>query len=108
SKDKDYYEVGYKKPPKKHQFKPGQSGNVRGRPKQSMNLRDIYEEVLLWPETIVVNGEKLTVNGLKTILMQQKAKAMKGDTAAAKFLTDFALKLRMEDFFLEDEDEEDW
>ena len=27
------YEVGYKKPPKEYQFKPGVSGNPKGRPK---------------------------------------------------------------------------
>jgi hypothetical protein len=27
------YEIGYKKPPRKNQFKPGQSGNPKGRPK---------------------------------------------------------------------------
>ena len=26
--------VGYKKPPKEHRFKPGQSGNVSGRPRK--------------------------------------------------------------------------
>lgn len=28
------YEVGYKRPPREHQFKPGQSGNPKGRPKK--------------------------------------------------------------------------
>ncbi len=30
--DEDDYEVGYRKPPKHSRFKPGQSGNPRGRP----------------------------------------------------------------------------
>jgi hypothetical protein len=33
-RDRDY-EVGYGKPPKKNQFKPGTSGNPKGRPKKS-------------------------------------------------------------------------
>ena len=31
-------EVGYKKPPKEHQFKPGQSGNPAGPPKRRIQL----------------------------------------------------------------------
>jgi hypothetical protein len=33
--------IGYKKPPKKHQFKRGQSGNPKGRPK---NKPDTFDE----------------------------------------------------------------
>ena len=40
------YEVGYKKPPKQSQFKQGQSGNPRGRPKGTKNLKtDLLEEL---------------------------------------------------------------
>lgn len=40
------YEVGYGKPPKHTQFKPGHSGNPRGRPKGSRNFKtDLLEEL---------------------------------------------------------------
>ena len=45
-KDKRDYEIGYGKPPKQTRFKPGQSGNPRGRPSGTRNLRtDLAEEL---------------------------------------------------------------
>jgi len=35
------YETGYGKPPKAHQWKPGESGNPKGRPKGSRNKRGL-------------------------------------------------------------------
>ena len=51
---KSDYEVGYRKPPKHTRFKPGQSGNLRGRPKGTKNLKtDLMEEL----------GEKILIRG---------------------------------------------
>lgn len=43
--DRDY-EVGYGRPPKHTQFKPGQSGNRRGRPKKSKDLAKLIDAEL--------------------------------------------------------------
>lgn len=42
----DAYQVGYRKPPRHSQFKPGQSGNPRGRKKGSRGLKtDLHAEL---------------------------------------------------------------
>src|SRR5262245_48145542 len=38
--------VGYGRPPVNRQFKPGQSGNPRGRPKQQKNIATILDDAL--------------------------------------------------------------
>ena len=52
--EKTDYEVGYKKPPKETRFKPGQSGNSRGRPTQkaaeSLDITKILEEPVFAPK----------------------------------------------------------
>lgn len=50
-------EVGYKKPPKEYQFKPGVSGNPGGRP-EGMSLTKVIRERL----------KKLTPDGKRTAL----------------------------------------
>lgn len=40
--DRDY-DVGYGKPPKQHQFKPGATGNPKGRPKRAKTLQGAIE-----------------------------------------------------------------
>ena len=44
--------VGYKRPPSKTQFKPGQSGNPRGRPKRKVDMSESLNRAL--DEKIVV------------------------------------------------------
>jgi hypothetical protein len=49
------YDVGYRKPPKEHQFKPGNNANPKGRPKGSKNLATILKEKL--DKTLRVNWQ---------------------------------------------------
>ena len=83
--------VGYKNPPKDTQFKPGQSGNPKGRPKGARNLKtDLMEEL---GEKIVVteNGQQRTISKQQALVKAMMAKGMKGDTAAGKAIFNLAL-----------------
>lgn len=77
------YEVGYKKPPIKHQFQPGQSGNPKGaKPKQKRTEKAVDVVRRVCEEVFHHNGKSYTANELVLIAMRKKA--MKGDNVAAK------------------------
>ena len=62
------YSVGYKKPPLQTQFKPGQSGNVKGRPKKGVAVADALFKELRSRVTIVKDGKRKTISMLEAIL----------------------------------------
>ena len=81
------YEVGYGKPPKNTRFKPGQSGNPRGRPKGSKNFATDLAEVLLEHVNVNEGGRKRRVTKQRATIMATINRAMKGEPAAvARFL----------------------
>ena len=55
------FKVGYKKPPKEHQFKPGQTGNPHGAPVRRINLWPTFCKYML---TTDAELEKLDRNKL--------------------------------------------
>ena len=81
--------VGYGKPPKKHRFRKGQSGNPAGRPKKASgdeDLRTILERI--GGEEVEIAGRTMTLRELELRALQHKA--AKGDVAASRHL----MKLR--------------
>jgi hypothetical protein len=75
--------VGYKKPPRHAQFKPGQSGNPKGRPKKVATLPDIFSRELRAQVSILSNGKRKKVPMLVAIVKQHLNKAANGDSKAA-------------------------
>lgn len=89
------YEVGYGKPPKKHQFKPGFSGNKKGRPKGSPNISTIVEKLLKEKISITINGKTKKVSCLEAALRQVLIAALNKDAKAQKLLLDLVSKFGM-------------
>ena len=78
--------VGYKRPPRHSRFKKGKSGNPRGRPKGSFNLRDRLEKAGSAQVTVTANGRTKKVSKFDVFIEQLVNKAAKGDAQAAKQL----------------------
>ena len=84
--DDDDYEVGYRKPPRHSQFKPGQSGNNKGRPKGSKNLKTELEEELHERIPIKEGGQQKRVSKQRAMIKALMAKAVQGDARAANII----------------------
>lgn len=80
------YDVGYGKPPKHAQFKKGQSGNLKGRPKGTLNLATVLERTLREPVVINENGRRKVITKLEAAITQLVNKAASGDAHAMRYL----------------------
>ena len=72
------YEVGCGKPPKEHQFKPGRSGNPRGRPKSKKSGSTDISELLGEPVKVKVDGKVQYMSPFEAILRKLTKKAVDG------------------------------
>ena len=83
---KDDYEVGYRKPPKNKQFKPGQSGNNKGRPKGSKNFSTLIAAELDRKIPVNIAGERKTVDIRVAIVKRMISNALNGDKKALDWI----------------------
>jgi hypothetical protein len=84
--------VGYKQPPKGHQFQPGQSGNSNGRPKGTRNfktdLRDELDEMTSFRE----GGREVSISKQRALIKRLVASAIAGDARSIATLMSFCAR----------------
>ena len=78
--------VGYGNPPKRTRFKPGQSGNPKGRPRKSRTLYDAFAAELCRMITVTEDGKPKRMTKGEAIAKQHVHKAMKGSSRSTKLV----------------------
>ena len=82
--------AAYRQPPRKYQFRPGQSGNPRGRPKGARSLPTLVDMALSKPIIAQVRGRTVKMTAREAMVMRYVEQAMKGDLKA------FAVLLKLD------------
>jgi len=86
SADGGDYGVGYRKPPVNTRFKPGQSGNLKGRPKYDASLESELIAALKKKVFVVENGERKAITKLQSSCTQLVNQSASGNLAAIRLL----------------------
>jgi hypothetical protein len=74
--------VGYGNPPEHSRFKPGQSGNPKGRPKRKVTPLSLLEAALARQVTVRVGGVPKHMSALEASFLNLSNKAASGDLKA--------------------------
>lgn len=85
--------VGYGRPPKHSQFKKGQSGNPRGRPKGRFSLLTSIERFLNERVSVTLNGQRQVIRRRDLLVTQWINGAMTGNTQARAQLLPYLERL---------------
>jgi hypothetical protein len=86
SSKKREYEIGYGKPPSHSRFKRGQSGNPRGRPGGSKNLKTLVAQALNQLIVITEDGRQRKVTKREAIATELVNRSTNADFRAVKIL----------------------
>lgn len=79
-------QVGYGKPPRHTRFKPGVSGNPRGRPKEAKNLSTLAHEALNEWVVVADNGRRRKISKRQAIITQLVNRSAQADLKATQIL----------------------
>lgn len=76
------YDVGYCKPPKTRRFQPGQSGNPKGRLKDSKNFKTDFLEELETKIEVTEGSKKITISKQRALIKRLINGSLNGDPKA--------------------------
>ena len=82
------YAVGYAKPPKASRFQPGQSGNLKGRPKGRLTLNEILLEEAARTVKVKVGDDIVQMDKGRALARKLIDMGLQGHMAAARFVTE--------------------
>jgi hypothetical protein len=83
SKQGSDYSIGYGKPPITSRFKPGETGNAKGRPKGHKNLKTLIRQAMTARIVIQEGSSKRGVSKIEGVVLRQLQNALKGNDRAA-------------------------
>src|ERR1700683_1811713 len=89
SRSRSDYEVGYCRPPKETQFRPGQSGNPTGSHKGGKTIGARLQELVNSKVTVTERGRSRRISRLDVMLRQLTNDTMRGDQRAFRLLMEF-------------------
>lgn len=87
------YAVGYGKPPASTRFKPGTSGNAKGRPKNRKNLKTLIRQALTAKISIREGSSNRRVSKIEGVVLRQLESALKGEDRAAMAVIKMAMQM---------------
>lgn len=76
------YEIGFARPPKSHRFRPGVSGNPKGRPRKAESLPALLRTMMREKVKVRVGDREQAMSTIEVMLRRQVEKVVKGDTRA--------------------------
>jgi hypothetical protein len=94
------YAVGYGRPPIGSRFKPGASGNAKGRPTGRKNLKTLIRQAMTTNISVQEGSSTRRVTKIEGVVLRQLQSALKGNDRAAMAV----IKMAMQMGFIEEAD----